>query len=191
MSESVKERIKQVRKVLKLSQKEISERIGIARTYWTSLENGNRDITGKILMSLLVTFDISADWLLTGKNSMFSHYNVDDPYLIDFEKESDLYYLSIVAVVELMETLTGQSPHLQYDTYLKEVVDVVHLIRKGPKKTRNLNFAKLSDALSKDLRELVHEYFLLTSQSERIRKLKASSFEPPRHFKQVKLDLVK
>jgi len=185
MAETIKERIKEVRNTLNLSQKDISSRIGIARTYWTSLENGNRDITGKIILSLLVTFDVSADWLLTGKNSMFLHYNTDDPYRIDFEKKTHSNYSHIVEVIELMEKLNGSNP--AYDIYLKEINEVTKTILVSSRKNRNINFEKLSNALIEDFKELVHEYFMMTIQSERTRKLKP--FEPSRYFAKVKLEL--
>lgn len=176
MEGTIKERIKLVRNTLNLSQKDISTRIGIARTYWTSLENGNREITGKILMSLIVTFDISADWLLIGSGKMF----ISEKDRTDYFGMSDQFYLKIVQVIELREKLLGPNP--AYDNYLSEIESVIQTISKlTPKAKRESSFERFSKSLHEEFIELFSEYFSLTTLSDRAKKLK-TKFEPPRHF---------
>jgi len=179
------ERLKLLRNELNLNQKQMAERLKITRAYWSALELGNRELTGNIIRVLITEFDLSADWLLGGKLKMFLHDHTSSS--VDFEKKSYRYYYSLIEVIELMEKLAGPNP--EFDVYLKQITEAIKKIDLGARRTKSLNFEKLSDALSEDFIELVHEYFLMTSQSERTRKLKAANFEPSRHFAKVKLDL--
>jgi len=182
---SIGERLKLLRKELNLNQKQMAERLKITPAYWSALELENRELTGNIIRILTAEFDLSADWLLSGKLKMFLHGPETNG--IDFEKKTDRNYIGIVEVIELMEKLNGPNP--EYDFYLKEITDITKTIRVGARKHRNSNFERLSDALTEDFQELVHEYFMMTNQSERTRKLKAANFEPSRHFAKVKLEL--
>lgn len=67
-SDSVAERLKDLRIKLNLNQKEVAERIGVSRAYWSALEKGNRQLTGNIIRSIVQQFEVSADWLITGKS---------------------------------------------------------------------------------------------------------------------------
>ena len=67
----IKTRLKAMRKALNLTQKEFSEKLGITQSFLSALELGNRDITGSVLKTLIVIFEVSTDWLITGKGSMF------------------------------------------------------------------------------------------------------------------------
>ena len=64
---SIPERLKKLRKRLNLSQIEMAEKMEVTRSYWSALERGNRELSGGILRKLIVSFRVSADWLLTGK----------------------------------------------------------------------------------------------------------------------------
>jgi transcriptional regulator with XRE-family HTH domain len=58
------DRLKQLRKYLRLSQKELSEQIGLKQSYYSDVENGKRNLTAKIADSLKKNFNISSDWLM-------------------------------------------------------------------------------------------------------------------------------
>jgi transcriptional regulator with XRE-family HTH domain len=185
MSSTIQERLKEVRNILKLSQKDISDKIGIARTYWTSLENGHREITAKILMSLIVTYDISSDWLLTGKNKMF--LTGADPNDHEFERLVNNFYMQLVWIVELTEKLTGTNP--EYDVYLDQIRTIIKSTENIKNKlVRRLTFEKLSNALLADFLSLFEDYFKMLNQSERTRKYNAHVFEPPRNFIKIELE---
>jgi transcriptional regulator with XRE-family HTH domain len=64
---TINERLKEVREALKLSQKAISEALGVKQSYYSEVENGKRKVTARIINSLIVKYGISVDWLMTGK----------------------------------------------------------------------------------------------------------------------------
>lgn len=59
-------RIKQLRKILGVTQEELASKMKINRAYWSAVETGKRSITSKMMMQLCVTFNVSIDWLITG-----------------------------------------------------------------------------------------------------------------------------
>src|ERR1700722_9042378 len=63
MEKKINERLLEVRKYYKLTQKEMAELLGVQRTYYSELENGSRPISQKIIRTLSETKGISPDWL--------------------------------------------------------------------------------------------------------------------------------
>lgn len=68
----MKERILQLREALKLSQAEFGERIGLARSGVSSVENGQRIVQERHIKLILSAFpDVSESWLRDGIGDMF------------------------------------------------------------------------------------------------------------------------
>lgn len=65
------ERIKKVRETLDLTQEEFGRRIGSARNTIANYENGNRNPSNSVILSICREFDINEDWLRTGEGEMF------------------------------------------------------------------------------------------------------------------------
>lgn len=78
-------RLKQIRNNLGLSQEEFGKKIGIeSRAHISSLENGNRNITDRIIKDTCREFGINEKWLRTGEGDMY--YTTDDRYAMNVEK---------------------------------------------------------------------------------------------------------
>jgi transcriptional regulator with XRE-family HTH domain len=69
--DSVSERIKEVRHVLKLSQVKFSEAIYISNGYLAEIELGNRRVNERIIQLITTTFGVNKEWLKTGQGNMF------------------------------------------------------------------------------------------------------------------------
>lgn len=69
--ESVKERIKTLRKELGLSQDAFAEKLGLTKNYISLVENGNRNLSEQSIKVLCSTLDVNEEWLRTGKGEMF------------------------------------------------------------------------------------------------------------------------
>lgn len=87
------ERIKQVRKTLKLNQAEFGKRIGLKQSTITAYECGNRTPLNTVVTAICKTFGVDETWLRTGEGEMFveSPDNVVDAVaekldLNDFER---------------------------------------------------------------------------------------------------------
>jgi transcriptional regulator with XRE-family HTH domain len=68
---TVNERIREVRKTLKLSQAEFAKAVFISNGYVAELECGHKNANDRIIHLISLTFGISQDWLKTGKGDMF------------------------------------------------------------------------------------------------------------------------
>ncbi|MDR2404285.1 MAG: helix-turn-helix transcriptional regulator, partial [Spirochaetaceae bacterium] len=68
---TVNERIKEVRKTLKLSQAEFAKAIFISTGYVAELECGHKRANDRIIRLVSLTFGVSEAWLKTGEGDMF------------------------------------------------------------------------------------------------------------------------
>ena len=57
-------RIREARKLLKLSQAELAEKLQISPSHMSDIENGKKNIGLDIFMRLTEALQVSADWLL-------------------------------------------------------------------------------------------------------------------------------
>jgi len=62
------EKIKKLRTQLNLSQEYVANYLGVNRTTFTQMENGNRNIMADELAKLSILFGVSADYLLNDSN---------------------------------------------------------------------------------------------------------------------------
>lgn len=81
------ERLKQIRKNFGLSQEEFGKRIGIeSRSHISSLENGTRNITDRIIKDICREFDINEEWLRTGNGEMMRSLTRDEEIISFMER---------------------------------------------------------------------------------------------------------
>ena len=79
MEETVNQRIKQLRKELKLTQNEFSKIINISSGQLACIETEKRIVNNRTMKLVCDSFDVSIEWLRTGKGSVFSE-NKDGRY---------------------------------------------------------------------------------------------------------------
>lgn len=65
------ERIKELRKALCLTQDDFAKRLGITGGGVSKLENGTRNITEQMVLSICREFNVSHAWLVDGVGDMF------------------------------------------------------------------------------------------------------------------------
>ncbi|MDR1352449.1 MAG: helix-turn-helix transcriptional regulator [Treponema sp.] len=68
----MKDRIRAIRKALKLSQSEFAKRLGIKGTALSMVELGKNALTEQNVKLIRMTFNVNDDWLRTGKGEMFA-----------------------------------------------------------------------------------------------------------------------
>ncbi len=77
------ERLKQIRKSKKLSQRDFGEKINLSQNHISSLESGARTITGRIMSDVCEVYNVNREWLVNGTGEMFKDelekYNIADP----------------------------------------------------------------------------------------------------------------
>lgn len=69
-------RIKKVRELLGLSQKEFAEKIGVGRTTITQIENETIPIRTIILVAISSVFNVNYKWLEKGEGNVFKNENI-------------------------------------------------------------------------------------------------------------------
>lgn len=74
----MKDRIKQLRKALDLTQQEFADKIGIKRNSLANYETGRNTPMDAILISICREFDVNEEWLRTGEGEMFIQVPEDD-----------------------------------------------------------------------------------------------------------------
>ena len=96
MTVSYKDRIRSLRKKLKMTQEQMAEQFFIDQTTLSMYECGNRDIPVSILMELSTTYGVSVDYLLCK-----SDFAVLDDELVRTQTKELIDSLSAVQVIEV------------------------------------------------------------------------------------------
>lgn len=74
------ERVKELRKFLGLSGEKFGERIRVAKSTISNIENGNRSVTEQQIKLICTEFGVSEEWLRTGEGEMFVPVTADDEF---------------------------------------------------------------------------------------------------------------
>lgn len=72
------ERIKELRKALRLTQQEFADRVGIKRNSLANYETGRNTPLDVIVSSICREFNVNEQWLRNGDGPMFLEYTRDD-----------------------------------------------------------------------------------------------------------------
>jgi len=101
---NINERILQVRKALKLSQKAFAEGIKISREYQSAFENNDRKINDRIILIICMTYGVNETWLRNGTGEMFrKETNVRlEKAMRDFEKLDILLQDCILKHIDML-----------------------------------------------------------------------------------------
>lgn len=74
------ERMKELRKALRLSQDEFGRKLGVTRGAITNIELNKTEPKPLFVRHICEVFDVSEDWLLTGEGEMFLPLDVDEEF---------------------------------------------------------------------------------------------------------------
>lgn len=76
----MKDRFKQIRKALNLSQTEMGELLGKGLRAIQHYEKGERSIDKTVIILLEKVYNVNSDWLINGTGSMFLEEKDDNKY---------------------------------------------------------------------------------------------------------------
>lgn len=65
------DRLKSLRKALKLSQAEFGEKLGVSRDVISNFENGRVELKDNFIQLICLKFSINENWLRTGEGDMY------------------------------------------------------------------------------------------------------------------------
>lgn len=108
-------RIKEIREYSKLTQDEFGKRIGSARNTIANYENGNRNPSNSVILSICREFNVSEEWLRTGKGNMLKKrlpadevaYFVED--LLEYDGNGNPFYDMIIEMMKTYRELDDKS----------------------------------------------------------------------------------
>jgi transcriptional regulator with XRE-family HTH domain len=83
----IHDRLKQIRKTLKLSIREFSKEIYFSHSLYGQVEYGHREPTDRIIQLIASRFNVNKEWIKTGEGEIF----VSPPPDIRLEKISEIY----------------------------------------------------------------------------------------------------
>lgn len=95
------ERIKELRKILNLSQDEFGYRLGVTNTAISGYESGRRNPTEQIIKSICREFNVNEEWFRNGDGDIFNELLPEDEYTAaaaEISKSGDK--LAMQAVIE-------------------------------------------------------------------------------------------
>ena len=112
----MKDRIKKIRKEYKLTQVEFGERIGVKGNTITNYENGLRNPTDAVILSICREFNINENWLRTGTGEMYKE--ADDKlssYVAEIVIGNDEFIKDLITVyMELDDTSKAALKKIAY-----------------------------------------------------------------------------
>lgn len=84
----INDRLKLVRKELKLTQSEFGYNIGLAQGYIANLESSRREVSNKIIKLVCATFNVREEWLINGTGNIFQNEttHLDDSIINTFKE---------------------------------------------------------------------------------------------------------
>lgn len=85
---TINERVRELRKELNMNQTEFGKKIVLSQNHLTGIETGKRSVTDRTIKLLCTEFNVSEDWLRTGKEPMFVEIDEDDKYSKAFSAAS-------------------------------------------------------------------------------------------------------
>ena len=69
---TVNERIRELRRTLKLSQRAFAKAAYISHGYLADIEQGHNDVRDRLIHLIVGAFSVNKHWLLTGEGRMFN-----------------------------------------------------------------------------------------------------------------------
>ena len=101
------QRIKQLRRILDLTQQDFAERIGMKQNSIALIESGKRNISNQAVLSICRTFSVNETWLRTGEGEIFNEMWREEQiayYLGDiFSEPGDTFKKRLVAALAAMD----------------------------------------------------------------------------------------
>ena len=68
----IKDRIKEVRITVGITQAKFAERTAISTSYISEIENGIKDVNERVVRLVASEFNVNENWLRTGQGNMFN-----------------------------------------------------------------------------------------------------------------------
>lgn len=117
--DKMNERIKLLRKTLKLSGEKFGEKLGVKRSAISDLETGRNNLSEQMLLAICREYNVNEEWLRTGNGEMF--IKTKESFLNNISKQYSLDDLDI----KIIESYLNLSPDGRefIKNYIKSICD--------------------------------------------------------------------
>lgn len=122
-------RVKQLRLLKKLSQREFGEQIGLKQTSVADIETGRSNLTDRNISLICKKFQVNEYWLRTGKGNIFS--NTQKTILKQLKEEYNLNSFKLA----MIEQFLNLSPD-QQDSIMEYVRSLIPYIEQDEEATQ-------------------------------------------------------
>ena len=109
---TLNERIREVRKMLKMNQNQFAKELGVSRTHISNIENGNDNPSSSLIKLMCVRFNIDETWLVNGTGSPSPNFNV-----ISDEGLMSKYNTMRVMLEQMLKVRTGKELKSTVETF--------------------------------------------------------------------------
>ena len=158
----MKDRIKELRKSLGLTQQEFGDRLGVKRNTIASYETGVNTPIDSIFMSICREFSVNESWLRTGEGEMFSSSLYDE-----LDKVVEKYHLNDKAgeMLRKFVELPPEDMEVIYN-YMEGVVNAILEKQAKEEKAETAAFGMTEDEIRKAGEEYMDQLRLEKRQAE-------------------------
>lgn len=132
------ERLKEIRMSLSLSKETFVQKLGLSKSTITGIETGNYNVTESIIISICNIFNVSEDWLRTGKGEMYVKnnensilQNIDESKVEVIKKIQNMSYVELKKILEYVKVLENINPKYNDKTnlHLKNYIESPNTIK--------------------------------------------------------------
>ncbi len=119
----MKDRIKELRKNLGLTQQKFADRLGLKRQTIAAYEIGNIEPSDSTILLICKEFDINEEWLRTGVGEMKAPINQDDRYSHSLSK---LAMTDNETIINWVNTIAETNPDVlkEIENFMKKLLNI-------------------------------------------------------------------
>lgn len=118
----MKDRIKQIRKALNLTQVEFGNRLGVKGNTITNYETGLRTPSNSVILSICKEFNINEEWLRTGDGEMFSLQEDEEAaYVSELLEDTENPLYDLIKAIMKTYSQTGEKEKAIIKAFAKDL----------------------------------------------------------------------
>lgn len=118
----MKDRIKQIRKALNLTQVEFGNRLGVKGNTITNYETGLRTPSNSVILSICKEFNINEEWLRTGEGEMFTLQEDEEAaYVSELLEDTENPLYDLIKAIMKTYTQTGEKEKAIIKAFAKDL----------------------------------------------------------------------
>ena len=100
------QRIREIRKSLNLTIEKFGKTLGVGKTAISNIENGNRNLTEQMILSISREYNVNQEWLRTGSGEMFitlTRNKIIADFANDLIKEDDTFKKRLIEALAKLD----------------------------------------------------------------------------------------